>query len=85
MYTNRCENNTEGATPLHVAASHRCSAVVFSALVNDVRDNSAAAAAADSDPRTGTSLLLPLSLTNIGRSPLHHACLSFCGLDVEAF
>jgi len=29
--------------------------------------------------------LLSLSLTNIGRAPLHYSCLSFRGLDVEAF
>ena len=28
---------------------------------------------------------LPLSLTKIGRAPLHYACLSFRGLGVEAF
>ncbi len=61
--------NNDGAVPLHVAASHRCSASVITALVNS----------------TLTKSSPTLSLTKRGRTPLHYASLSFRGLSIEAF
>jgi ankyrin repeat protein len=61
--------NNEGATALHVAASHRCSANVIKLLVNT----------------SLTKMSLTLSLTQRGRTPMHYACLSFRGLSIDAF
>ena len=47
------------------------------ARMEDVDDSTLASKA--------SSVLLPLSLTNIGRAPLHYACLSFRGLGVDYF
>lgn len=58
--------NSNGLTPLHVAASHRCSAQTLKALVE----------------------LRPASLQTPSRrerTPMHYACLSFRGLDFDAF
>ena len=62
--------NNDGAIPLHVAASHRCSADVIKLLVNSTSTN-------ETSPT--------LSLTKRGRTPLHYASLSFRGLSIEAF
>jgi len=66
------EKNKEGATALHVASSHRCSAGIIKIMVNDefIVDG-------------GTSPTLLLS--NKGRTPLHYACSSFRGLGFDAF
>jgi len=83
--------NNEGATPLHIAASHRCSAAVIRCLVEDEnqREHANTAIAKFDANASGKSeaelVLLPLSLTKMGRIPLHYACLSFRGLEVEAF
>ena len=61
--------NNEGASALHVAASNRCSATVIESLVNTTIAKSS----------------LTLALTKKGRTPLHYACLSFRGLDIDAF
>lgn len=65
------EKNREGATALHVAASHRCSAGVIKIMLET--------------KFAGNKGALTLSLSNRGRTPLHYACSSFRGLDVEAF
>lgn len=65
------EKNREGATALHVAASHRCSAAVIKIMLET--------------KFAGDRGALALSLSNRGRTPLHYACSSFRGLDVEAF
>lgn len=65
------EKNREGATALHVAAAHRCSAGVIKIMVET-----------EYAERKGA---LTLSLSNRGRTPLHYACSSFRGLDVAAF
>mmetsp|Transcript_2211 Transcript_2211/g.3148 ORF Transcript_2211/g.3148 Transcript_2211/m.3148 type:complete len:547 (+) Transcript_2211:472-2112(+) len=61
--------NNQGASALHVAASHRCNANVIKALT-DV---------------SVTKASLTLSLTQRGRTPMHYACLSFRGLSIDAF
>ncbi len=61
--------NNDGGVPLHVAASHRCSASVIKVLVSS----------------TLTKTSPTLSLTKRGRTPLHYASLSFRGLSIEAF
>jgi hypothetical protein len=68
----RREKNKEGATALHVAASHRCSANVIELMVSYHQSDK------DCEP-------LVLELTNRGRTPLHYACLSFRGLGIDAF
>jgi len=73
--------NHEGATPLHVAASHRCSAQVIRILVQ----NPTTTAFASGSTRTKKNKPLTLSLTKQGRTPLHYACLSFRGLNIDAF
>jgi len=65
------EKNREGATALHVAASHRCSAGVIKIMV-------------ETEFVEGVSSLT-LSQTNRGRTPMHYACLSFRGLGIDAF
>jgi len=66
------EKNKEGATALHVAASHRCSAGIIKIMVNN-----------EFAVKGGTSITLLLS--NKGRTPLHYACSSFRGLGFDAF
>ncbi len=61
--------NNQGASALHVAASHRCNANVIKALT-DI---------------SVTKVPLTLSLTQRGRTPMHYACLSFRGLSIDAF
>jgi hypothetical protein len=68
----RREQNKEGATALHVAACHRCSADVIKLMVSQYQTDM------DCEP-------LVLQLTNRGRTPLHYACLSFRGLGIDAF
>ena len=75
--------NHEGATPLHVAASHRCSAQVIRILVQ-MQMPSATVSTRSTNTRTKHKPLT-LSLTKQGRTPLHYACLSFRGLNIEAF
>jgi hypothetical protein len=65
------EKNREGATALHVAASHRCSEGVIKIMLET--------------KFAGKKGALTLSLSNRGRTPLHYACSSFRGLDLEAF
>lgn len=68
----RMEKNKEGATALHVAACHRCSADVIELMVSHHQSDK------EFEP-------LVLQLTNRGRTPLHYACLSFRGLSIDAF
>ena len=71
--------NKHGATPLHIAASHRCSAEALRTLME----------CAAGIPSTCGSCLQDVSptaeLSNIGRAPIHYACMSFRGLESEAF
>jgi hypothetical protein len=63
--------NAQGATPLHVAASHRCSATALQILID---------VASATSPNSPTA-----ELSRMGRSPIHYACMSFRGLDLQAF
>lgn len=68
--------NHQGATPLHLAASHRCSAEALRVLLD----------CAASTPRSETDDTSPTAdLSNAGRSPMHYACMSFRGLEIDAF
>jgi ankyrin repeat protein len=66
--------NDLGATPLHIAASHRCSADALAVLLDctDVTNKKE-----QQHPTT--------DVTHMGRAPIHYACMSFRGLDMEAF
>ncbi|KAL3937833.1 MAG: hypothetical protein SGARI_001975, partial [Bacillariaceae sp.] len=58
--------NHLGATPLHIAASHRCNARTLRELID----------------------LYPGALcqcSQVGRTPIHYACMSYRGLDLVAF
>jgi len=85
--------NHQGATPFHIAASHRISAEALRVLLDcaAAADNNggAAAAAESASPfhhlhhHQQTSPTADLS--NKGRAPIHYACMSFRGLDIDAF
>lgn len=75
--------NLEGATPLHIAASHRCSAAAIQALLDASKDNESGETYPDDDASYRTSATAVLS--RMGRAPIHYACMSFRGLDVDAF
>ncbi len=69
-------SNHEGATPLHVAASHRCSAQSMRALIECAKQHT------HSD---GKSVSPTADLSRMGRAPIHYACMSFRGLEIDAF
>lgn len=71
----RIQNN-EGATPLHIAASHRCSAQSMKALIECARQH-------QNSDRNYVSPTADLS--RMGRAPIHYACMSFRGLEIGAF
>ena len=90
--------NIEGATALHVAASHRCSAEALRALLDacrtttgyydDARDDKHTTASsttddAEDDDDKHTSPTADLS--RMGRAPIHYACMSYRGLEIDAF
>ena len=105
--------NYDGTTPLHIAASHRCSKDALQtlfdccrlyyqdvvAVVTDVDKNNHQNKENVEDvdeeedekkhpppsrpPHQHTSPTADLS--RIGRAPIHYACMSFRGLDIEAF
>lgn len=97
--------NAEGATPLHVAASHRCSAAAIEALLNVSKridaNNKACSCNRDEDTyityRTGSICknksdegriscgASTADLSRMGRAPIHYACMSFRGLEIDAF
>lgn len=64
--------NAEGSTPLHLASTHRCSVEVIRVLLEE--------ATVSSNTTSPTACL-----TQMGRAPIHYACMSFRGLSVEAF
>eukprot|EP00548_Thalassiothrix_antarctica_P017289 CAMPEP_0194192390 /NCGR_PEP_ID=MMETSP0154-20130528/70385_1 /TAXON_ID=1049557 /ORGANISM="Thalassiothrix antarctica, Strain L6-D1" /LENGTH=445 /DNA_ID=CAMNT_0038915771 /DNA_START=108 /DNA_END=1442 /DNA_ORIENTATION=- len=64
------KTNDEGATPLHIAASNRCSAKFIAALLKEGENQGYSPAAA---------------LTRNGRAPIHCACYSHRGLSFQAF
>jgi hypothetical protein len=64
--------NAQGATPLHIAASHRCSAHALRVLLEvGTRQDGRVSPTAD--------------VSRMGRAPIHYACLSFRGLELDAF
>lgn len=100
--------NHEGATPLHIAASHRCSAAALQALLDVCRSCATSLPSATTTttaitPSTNTtkhtdSLEDPplrqdsnkhtsptADLSNMGRAPIHYACMSFRGVEMDAF
>ena len=79
--------NAVGATPLHVASTHRCSAQSLQLLI-DVASTVASeeVSTAGSASSKGETMIHPtVALTHMGRAPIHSACMSFRGLDFEAF
>ena len=73
--------NHAGATPLHIAASHRCSAESLKVLIE-------CASQQKPDDDFGISKVATspsADLSRMGRSPIHYACLSYRGLDLQAF
>lgn len=89
--------NIEGATPLHIAASHRISAEALQALLDACRpsnsttettNNQDAVAETpenvdedDVDKHTSPTV----DLSRMGRAPIHYACMSYRGLEIDAF
>lgn len=71
--------NQEGATPLHIAASHRCSADAIAAVL-ECASGTEHQEGLDSDHTSPTA-----DLSRMGRAPIHYACLSFRGLELDAF
>lgn len=68
--------NLEGATPLHIAASHRCSAQSMKVLIECARQHK------NSDRKNVSPTA---DLSRMGRAPIHYACMSFRGLEIDAF
>lgn len=100
--------NHQGATPLHIAASHRCSAHALRVLLDCASqtspDDIVQEEEDDIDDEITTDLLgshgrtrrrlhggivkntsPTADLSNMGRAPIHYACMSFRGLDMDAF
>lgn len=67
--------NMMGVTPLHYAASYRCSKETLQALLDAAKSDDAG-----DDKHTSATA----DLTHRGRAPIHYACMSFRGLDKEA-
>uniref|UniRef100_A0A7S2MX27 Uncharacterized protein n=1 Tax=Helicotheca tamesis TaxID=374047 RepID=A0A7S2MX27_9STRA len=75
------EVNKEGATPLHIASSSRCSKEVILALISEENeDEEWCCYKKDTNGGGGA-----MALTKMGRAPIHYACMSFRGLGVDAF
>lgn len=68
--------NNEGATPLFYAASHRMAVESLQTLL-EVARQTPAADGSNKDPTA--------DLSNHGRAPIHRACASFRGLELDAF
>lgn len=68
--SSRIKNNS-GATPLHVAAGHRCSVEALRALLDCASKLKETSPCAD--------------LNIVGRAPIHSACMSFRNLEMDAF
>lgn len=67
--------NLQGATPIHIAASHRCSAEALRVLLDIAKQT----------PRERDDTSPTADLSNMGRAPVHYACMSFRGLEIDAF
>jgi len=105
--------NIEGATPLHVAASHRISAEALQALLDACRPKSTTTTPRNEDKENhqdGETVGADLNeayneqgddydyyddddkhtsptadLSRMGRAPIHYACMSYRGLEIDAF
>lgn len=77
--------NNEGATPLHYAASHRMATESLRVLLQVGQELTSSSSLADDPNNKNTATSPTADLTHHGRSPFHHACASFRGLDLEAF
>lgn len=62
--------NSEGAIPIHVAATHRCSPEAIQMLL---------------EQGEGKDFYPAAALTRMGRAPIHYACFSHRGLSLPAF
>ena len=101
-YTVRAANY-DGTTPLHIAASHRCSKDALQTLfdccrlyynqqqLQQHRQYVCCGDDEEEDEEEGNHLQQlqhtspTADLSRIGRAPIHYACMSFRGLDIEAF
>lgn len=98
--------NHEGATPLHICASHRCSGPAVQALLDACRrcccyfsTTSSSSSFATNDSLKNDSANNNImqhdnsnkhtsptaDLSRMGRAPIHYACMSFRGLEIDAF
>jgi ankyrin repeat protein len=84
--------NREGATPLHIAASHRCSAAAIQALLDGCQQqqqqqqhDQETAPTHHSNHNDQLSTSPTADLSRMGRAPIHYACMSFRGLEIDAF
>ena len=78
--TSRVKNHS-GATPLHIAASHRCSAESLTVLIEEASKQQPDV----QDSMSKGSVSPTADLSRIGRAPIHYACMSYRGLDLKAF
>lgn len=81
--------NAEGATPLHVAASHRISEPALQALLECAAQQKPIPTASDwrktAVHDSYKSQHPTADLSRCGRAPIHVACLSFRGLESNSF
>ena len=88
--TVRCANY-DGTTPLHICASHRCRKETLQTLLECCRIMSSSSSSSTSTSCGSAHHQVPshtsptADLSRMGRAPIHYACLSFRGLDLEAF
>lgn len=85
--------NAQGCTPLHIAASHRISEASLEVLLECASETNTAT---NNIEAKRSSFFMPqydsyksqnptADLSACGRSPIHYACLSFRGLETNAF
>jgi Ankyrin repeats (3 copies) len=78
--------NAEGCTPLHIAASHRISEPALEVLLECAAAQPLAPATACTLHHDSYKSQHPTAdLSRCGRAPIHYACLSFRGLELNAF
>ena len=78
--------NSEGATPLHIAASHRCSAESLRVLIECAEQHAPDEGGRQIGHPAGGECISPTAdLSRMGRAPIHYACMSFRGLQLDAF
>jgi Ankyrin repeats (3 copies) len=79
--------NADGCTPLHIAASHRISEPALEVLLEcaAAQPLTAATTACTMHHASYKSQHPTADLSRCGRAPIHYACLSFRGLELNAF